>query len=261
MLESLHFTYDGKSSKDMGVVLVNPSGGLYKESFLPTRKIVSTTVAGRRNPFFQRVDDDPLSFSLSFMIEDWEKRNSLREISRWLYKDYYKPLRFESNPDVIYYAMFTGKSELNHNGLYEGYVTVNVELNSPYIYSIPHKESFRVTSSAQKKIYNNGDLPMRMKMKITKHGNGNISITNTENNDIFTLNNLLDGEVVTVDCPNEYLTSSLEERLSRYLVDNHNDVWLDIDPESDATFTFNGNFTLELTYEYAYLNTDIELGI
>jgi len=259
MLENLHFTYDGKSSRDFGVQLVNPSGGLYKEQFLPNRKIVETKVAGRHSSFFHRVDDDPLSFSLHIYLGEWEKRNNLRQISRWLYQDYYKPLIFESNPDVVYYAMIEGKSELTHNGLFNGYISLNIRMNSPYCYSIPHEDSFTVNSSKSMKIYNNGDLPMRMKMEITKNGNGNISIVNNRNGDRFELNNLLNREIVYVDCPNEYLSSSLEKSSGRYLVDNHNDVWLDIEAETDATLSFNGNFSIKLTYEYAYLNVDNEL--
>ena len=260
MLENLHFTYDGKSSKDFGVQLVNPSGGLYKESFLPNRKIVEKTVGGRHNPFFQRVEDDPLSFSLSICLTEWKKRNNLRQIARWLYQPYYKPLRFESNPDVVYYAMFQGNSDITHNGLFDGYITLNVRLNSPYPKSIQHEKTVTVNSSSTVEIYNNGDLPMRMKMEITKlKSDGNVTITNEDTGDVFELKDLLLNEVVYVDCVNEYLISSLEESSGRYLVDNHNDEWLIIEAETHATLKIETDATIKFTYEYAYLNVDIEL--
>ncbi len=259
MLENLHFTYDGKSSKDFGVVLVNPSGGLYKETFIPTRKIVETSVAGRRNPFFQRVDDDPLSFSFAIYLPEWEERNNLRQIARWLYQPYYKPLIFESNPDIVYYAMFIDKSELTHNGLYEGYISLTVRMNSPYIHSIPHEENFDINGKETKVIYNNGDLPMRMKMEIkNKQINHRVAMTIVETGEVLLLTNLLPNETVYVDCINEHITSSLEDT-GRYLIDNHNDQWLTIEPETSARLAINADASFKITYQYAYLNLDTEL--
>jgi len=39
MYQSLNFTFNGVSSEDMGVVIINEDGGLYKDIFLPQRSI------------------------------------------------------------------------------------------------------------------------------------------------------------------------------------------------------------------------------
>ena len=260
MLENLHFTYDGKSSKDFGVVLVNPSGGLYKEQFLPNRKIVETTVAGRYNPFLQRVDSDPLSFSLHIYMPEWEERNNLRQISRWLYQDYYKPLRFESNPDVIYYAILEGKSELTHNGLFQGYISLTVRLDSPFMYSPIHPKEFTVNGRVDFPIYNNGDLPMSLNIEFTKHeGDDHIYFINDDvaSQDVW-IENILPNEIVYYNGEIESVTSSLESQ-GRYLIDNHNDHWIIIEPETSNNIVFFGNYHVKLSYQYRYLNVDIEM--
>lgn len=251
MLESNHFNFNGISSKDMGVQIVNPSGGLYNEVFKANRKIVETNVPGRKAPYFKRVDEEPLSFPLSIWIKDWEKRNSLRSISRWLFQDYYKPLYFESEPGRIFYAMFQGKSDLLHNGLKEGYITLNVRTNAPDTFSPIHTDKFTVNGTRSIQYSNEGDEVIRPYIKLKMLRAGDISIKNEQNGQTLEVKNLLNEEEVIIDCVNEFIISGFEERLNRYLFDNHNDVWLDWDLD-DAIFTFNGNFNIEFSYEYSY---------
>lgn len=143
MKESTHFVYDGISSKDMGVFIGTTKTGLFEENFLPTRNIVERKIANRDKPYLQRVELDPLSFPLSFILEDWELSNDrdyVRKIARWLFQDYYKPLIFDSNPNRIFYALVEGSSSLFHNGLEDGYVEMNVRCDSPYAYSAEYYE-------------------------------------------------------------------------------------------------------------------------
>lgn len=256
MLESLSFTYDGFSCEDMGVVMINNGNGLYKETFLPTRKINETRVNGRPNPYFNGIESEPLSFPLSIYIADWKERKNLREIARWLFKPYYKKLTFQSNPDRVFYALFEGSSDLLHNGCKDGYITLNVRCNSPFAYSNPISYQFNVINTLEKVLFNEGDLLIRPKMKITQYGVDDIKIKNNANGQEFILKNVVIGEVVDVDCANESITSSLESVTNKYLYNDHNDVWLDFDENSNATFTFTGNFDVEMSFEYVYLAED-----
>ncbi|QJI52487.1 tail protein [Psychrobacillus phage Perkons] len=138
MLESTYFMYDGLSSKDFGVKIGTTKGGLYEESFLPTRNIIEKKVTHREKNYLQRVEHDPLSFSLPFYMEDWNNDNQLREIARWLFQPYYKPLILDSNPNRIFYAMINGSSKLFHNGLNQGYVEMEIRCDSPYSYTAEH---------------------------------------------------------------------------------------------------------------------------
>ncbi|RKI97921.1 phage tail protein, partial [Butyricicoccus sp. 1XD8-22] len=80
MLESTAFTFNYISSMDMGVFMIQDGNGLYNEPFLPQRSILETKVYGRKSPYFKGVDEEPLSFTLSFYIEGWKDRNNLRQI-------------------------------------------------------------------------------------------------------------------------------------------------------------------------------------
>lgn len=259
MLQSTSFTFDDISCEDMRVMMVSTQNGLYKDNFLPTRKIIEKTIASRNIPYFQRVDSEPLSFSISIYIENWEEENSIRRIAKWLYTDQYKPLWFSSNPHNIYYAMVEGSSELMHNGCNDGYINIKFRTTSPYSYSPVKNENNKliVTGNVSKMYYNEGDLPIRPFLVITKTvSDGDISITNTSTGETFELKGLRKDEVVTVDCANEILTSS-HEQYNRFLYDNHNDVWLDWYPDSNGNstkFSFNGNFDVDFTFQYTYLN-------
>lgn len=135
MKQSIQFMYDGVSSEDMGVFIAWNDDGLFEENFLPNRQIIEKKIANREKPYFQRVEHEPLSFSLSFAIADWENKDTLRRLARWFFQPYYKPLVFDSNPSRVFYAMFEGDSQLFHNGLNEGYIELNIRCDSPYGYS------------------------------------------------------------------------------------------------------------------------------
>ncbi|MGE7840773.1 phage tail domain-containing protein [Lysinibacillus sp. NPDC093712] len=255
MLQSMHFTYNGKSSRDMGVTLVH-EGGLYKDIFLPNRTLKEVKVNGKGRPYFKGVDINPLSFSLSFFIEEWEDRNNLRAISRWLFQDYYKPLILDFSTEMIFYAIIEGNSELIHNGCQEGYVTLNVRCDTYHTYSPLIPNYLEVRDSLSEEFFNEGDLDIRPQLKITKIGDGDISIKNELNEQEFILKGLYNNEVVLVNCENEEIMSSFQKSLNRYLFDNHNDVWLDFEAQTSAKFTFKGNFDCEFYYEYKYLNAD-----
>lgn len=256
MYQSLNFTYDGVSSEDMGVVLINEDGGLYKDIFLPQRSIREKKINGKDRPYFMGVENNPLSFSLSFFINQWEDRNNLREIARWMFTDYYKPLILESNPNRIFYAIIEGNSTILHNGCQNGYVTLNIKCDSPYSYSPLIRHDLSVRDNYEVYFYNEGDVTIRPQLKITKIGDGDISITNQNNGQEFKLSNLYNKEIILVNCENEEIVSSLQKSHKRYLHNNHNDIWLDFNRNSSAGFIFKGHFDCEFYLEYKYLNED-----
>lgn len=254
MLESLHFSFDGKSSQDKGVMMVKPNGGLYDEFFLPNRSIVEQSVPGRSAPYYVRVDSEPLSFPIAIALIDRDYRNQLRDVARWLFTDEYKPLYFESNPHRVFYAMFEGDSSLIHNGLKQGYITLNVRTNSPFGFSPPKSEILDVRGSLTKEFFNEGDVRIRPTLVITKRGVGNVSIRNNHTGEELIIQDMLDGEVATLDCTNEQIYSSYEKSVPRrYLFDKHNDVWLDWNSYENNQYTFTGDFVVDFQYQYAYL--------
>lgn len=256
MREATFFTFDGISSEDMGVQIASPNGGLFEDIFLPNRRISETVVRGRK-PYFLRVDEEPLSFPLTFFIYDWKNRDNIRAITRWLFKDYYKPLYFNTNPNRIFYTIIEGNSTLFHNGLKEGYVTLNIRCDSPYSYSpvqtLKGIESRASNSENKKTILSESDMPIKPVYRVFKRGgNGDISIENETTSQILTLSNLQDNEEIFIDCNNEEIVSSLEN-VGVYRYKDHNDVWTEF-AIGDNYLKFHGDFDLEITYEFIYLN-------
>lgn len=133
MKQAIQFMFDNVSSESMGVFIAWNSSGLFEEVFLPERSIIEKKVPNRAKPYFFGVDEDPLSFPVTIVIQDFTE-DKRRRVARWLFKNYYKPLVFDSDPNRYFQAILEGSSELIHNGA-EGYIEVNVRCDSPYGYS------------------------------------------------------------------------------------------------------------------------------
>jgi phage-related protein len=135
MLEGIHFSYDGVYSVDMGLLNCKINGGMFEETFLPTRKIIETKVSGRDKPYHQSVELEPLSFDLTFAFEYNYDERRIRDVAKWLLQSYYKPFYTVDNPNRIFYCMIEGDSKLVHNGLKQGYVTITMRCDSPYSFT------------------------------------------------------------------------------------------------------------------------------
>lgn len=261
MRESMSFTYDGVNSEDFGVVMINEGGGLYRDLFLPTRKVIEKTVAGNDRSYFRRIERTQVTFQMTIYIRDWKNKRTLRDVSRWLDQEWYKPLWFESNPNRIYYALIENDSELVHNGLMNGYVKVNVRCNSAYSFSQELTYTEKIRGTVTTNIYNDGDATCYPILKFKKIGNGDVVIKSTlegEQVNHMVIKDLLDGELVEIDCETQDISTNYEDR-GRFIFDNHNDDWLEFgignpyDGDASTKVEFSGDFDLEMIYQYKYL--------
>lgn len=135
MLEGIHFSYDGVYSYDKGLLNCKVDGGMFDETFLPSREIIETKISGRDKPYFQSVNLEPISFDLVFAFEYYYDEKLIREVARWLMQPYYKPFYTVDNPNRIFYCMYEGDSRLVHNGLKQGYIKLTMRCDSPYSYT------------------------------------------------------------------------------------------------------------------------------
>lgn len=257
----MSFTYDGINSEDYGVVMINEGGGLYRDLFLPNRKIVEKVVAGNNKSYFKRVERQQVTFDMTILVRDWKDKRTMRDISRWFDQDWYKPLWFESNPNRIFYALIENDSELVHNGLMNGYLKVKIKCNSAYSYSQVLKYRSQVRGSSSTSIYNDGDATCYPIMKIKKIGNGDITMKSYQEGELVNnviIKDLLDGELIEIDCESQDISTNYEDR-GRYIFDNTNDEWLEFrignpyDGDASTRIEFTGNFDLEMSYQYRYL--------
>lgn len=213
--DKFYFVFDGKNSKDFGILNAELSTGMYEESFGPSREIVETEVVGRDAPIFHGINDIKEPFDLNLIFEDDFDNEKLDDIQRWLFKDYYKPLYFEGNEDRIMYVTIIGDPSLIHNGLEQGYFTVTVHPKTPYKVSQIKTETVTVDAQGSIQISNYGHKDAYPELSIEKIGNGDLIIGIDGRN--VKIINLTDGESIYIDTLREIIETDI---VGEYRYDN-----------------------------------------
>lgn len=190
--EEIYFSYDGVSSRDFGLIAVDLGSGLFEEDLGPSRSIVKTETAKGNKTIFHGIKEESRNLSLTLAFEEGFDDALIDDIVRWLFKGYYKPLIFEKNPNRIMFAMLEGSSQIIHNGIEQGYFTINLDTNSPYIFSEEKTNTKTITTSGVLAVTNQGHLDAYPELSIKKVGAGdltigidgrNVKITNLDNNE------------------------------------------------------------------------------
>jgi len=257
LLESIHFRYgdEGKSeavhSSNLGIINVQVQSGLFSEVFLPTKTINETKIRGRDVPYPQGVEYSPLEFPLTLFFDEGYDSKKIREVARWLCKDYYAPLIFDSNPERIFYAQFVNESKLNHNGCNEGYVELTVRCNSPFTYShFKHSDDFYIDNQKLIEVRNDGDLPIKPEITIYKKGKEPLSIRNLSNqDDPFEFVELEDEETVYVDNQEEFIKTDITD-MDRF--DSFNDEFLTLERGVNRLLV-KGSCIIRFRYQFIFL--------
>lgn len=213
--DKLRFNYNGKSSEDFGLVAISLDSGMYEEVLVPSISVNETRPVNRDIPILHGVTREKRSFPLILAFEKDFNSDLIGGIIDWLFKDSYKPLYFEDGLDRIMFSMITGESSLTHNGLKQGYFTVNVETNSAYRYSrkierkIGVEKSYRVNNRGHKETYPKyliekigaGDLKLSVNGK-------NVLITNLEDKEVLKIDSLR--ETIETDIPGAYRYNNIK---------------------------------------------------
>lgn len=215
--ESLYFTFDGISSEEFGILNIEIAGsGLMQEPFLAERDIKESRVRGKDKSYYVEVDRKPFEFDLTFAFEDSYDSDKIREVANWLDVDYYKPLIFSENMERIFYAMPLSTSELNHNGMSEGYITIKFRCNSPYSYSPLYETEVydysTNTVSGTVLYYDNlGDTKLKPELwvQILEAGGSFKIVNNSNNGAIFELTSLALNETIYIDNENENIETDI----------------------------------------------------
>lgn len=207
----LYFNFNGKSSKDFNLVVVHVGGGMFDDSLLASRTANVTRPRGRNRVLLQGVEEEVLTFTLELGFKKDFTKEDVEKTVMWLRESQYRPLFFENQPDRVYNAMFVSDSRIIHNGLNQGYLTLNVETDSPHIFS-PYKltDKLTVVGNGTITIPNNGHEIVLPEISILKNGNGKITIVNeTDDGNIFELSNLTNGEDLYLDCYRETIETDI----------------------------------------------------
>lgn len=252
--ESLYFSYAGIKSTDYKLLNVNQNGGLFEETFLPTRSIIEEKVQGRDNPYFFGFDYSPLQFSVSFAFEDTWDDDRIRKVCSWLKQPYYQPLFFSNDINRIFYCVVVDDSQIIHNGMKQGYLNLTFRCNSPYTYTpttlSPTYDYSVNTSGTDLTFINLGSEPCQPDIWIQKIGNGDISIVNlSDGGREFKFTGLVDQEELNVDCENQDIETNLS---GTYRYNNFNNKFLTFPPGTNYLKVY-GNCKLQFRYRFKTL--------
>jgi len=250
--DSLYFTYDGVSCKNFGLVHINTDNGMFEEQFVASRDIVETKVNGNDTPLLHRVEESPLEFSMSIAFERKFTDKDIDNIIMWLFKDTYRPLYFDDKPNKIYHCMPIGDAQIIHNGLKEGYITIQMRCKSSRIESpLQVTQTYDLSNNAGTfniTIKNTGHTEIYPEISIQKIGSGNITIT--KNGEIFEIRDLTNLEDIYVNCEKEIIETDAVG-VYRYdkVVGDYHDMMMSL---GDNVFKVTGKCKIAFRYVLKY---------
>jgi phage-related protein len=189
---------------------------------------------------------------VSFYFDGGWDENKIRQVSRWLFQDYYKPLSFSDNPERIFFAVVDSDSSLFHNSLSEGYVTLSFRCDGPYSYSpVYQTDVYDISVDTIISISNTGDLPLYPEVSIQKTGIGDVSITNlTNGGNITKFTGLQDNETIYFNSENEDIETDIA---GTYRYDSYNCVRLEL-VVGVNNLKISGTCKIQFRYQYKLLS-------
>lgn len=248
--ESLYFSFAGRKSTDFGIINVSISDGLFEEQVVSNKTINEVKIRGNDKPYFIDVTKEPKQFQLRFYFEETWNDQLINDVIRWLNVDFYEPLFFSENIDRVFYAMPVDGINLIHNGLKQGYLTLNMRCDSPYSYG--HEQVtpwYECDNERMIELDNLGHFPIMPEIWIQKIGDGNISILNYSNGtDEFKFTGLKNNEELYVDGENEIVETNLP---NTYRLDNFSEYYVTL-VYGRNTLKVTGDCKIKFRYRYIF---------
>lgn len=210
--EKLYFNFDGLDSKGFNLVHIDLNGSMFEEALVSSREINETRIAGSDKPSFNRLELSPREFDLNLAFEDKFTDVQIDKIIRWLFADYYKPLYFIGNESKLVYCLPIGDPTLVHNGLKQGYFTLRMRCNSPFLYSpITVSELYDLSTMDKTVILSNkGHRNLYPEISIQKIDDGDITIINrTDGARFFEIKELTNMEKIYINCEKETIQTDI----------------------------------------------------
>lgn len=233
--ESKHFWFNGRKSTDFGIINISLSKELFDEQVVASKSINEMYIPGKKDPYFLDVSEEPKLIRLSFsFLEPWNDK-LIDEVIRWLNVDEYSPLFFEGDIDLLFYVIPIDGIHQMHNGLKQGYLTLNMRCDSGKSYSheiiTPEYDTKKLSEIQNKEmptivLGNKGHFPIYPKVWIEKIDDGDLTIINrTNNGNVFEFKNIDVGERLFIDCKNEIIETNKNKT---YRYDDFNDNYLEL---------------------------------
>ena len=272
--DELYFTYDGKSSDDLGIINVSIEEVWVDEPFLATAEISNVNIKGRDKPYFMGITRQPLRLNLTFAFAEGWDEDLIQEVAMLFHTDYYKPLSFSENEDRVFYCMYSGDPRILHYKLKQGYIEMELVCNDICAYSRVKEQTFTGSSlvlSEDGKYHitfsNRGNLPIYPEIILdTKsdptldedgfYDSEKLSIHTTEE---FKVNSL---EPITITVGEETVTEALhidgeneviESNTQLYRYNNHNGVFLKMVPGRNNLVINNTVDSIKFRWQFKLL--------
>ncbi|MFS0657343.1 phage tail protein [Niallia alba] len=220
---------------------------------MSNRTINEMTIRGHDKPYFFELTKEPLSFQLKFYFEDSWDDNLIHEVIKWLNVDYYQPLSFSENLDKVYYCMPVDSPELIHNGLKQGYISLNMRCDSPYVYGRQSTTKWYECKDTPItfEVLNKGHEDIYPFIYIQKIDFGNVTITNlSKANSVTSFQSLSHNEKLLVNGENHIIESDIP---NVYRYDNFNDFYLPLYVGNNR-IQVSGKCKIKFQYRYKFVS-------
>lgn len=281
MFQETYFTFDGVSSDEFGVILARTDNSMFSRTFATKRDIITEKVQHNPLPFDFGFDEETLQGNILIAGKETKlDAHKLSKIAAWLYKDEYKPLISNENPDIVFYVKFINEQELYLGAQDQGYITLSFVANAPWGWSRPYEYTVDLRKTGETEIivnnignesgYNGLTIDIELPSDITLP---NGTVKNFELSSIYTVCNtrtthlsdafaikdydiqgktiskysLKKGEVFHINMENKTVTSDSSTAPDRLV--NCNKKWVKlIQGENTLKLTGKGIFTVRCQY-------------
>lgn len=234
----------------MGVAHVSiDSSGLYSESLGGNRTIQEQQNSQTDRRYFKRLAIDPIEFDMHVLLYEDLEDYQIEEVISWLMNDYYEELFFEDEVDKVYYCMPISQPSISHNGLNQGYISLQMRCFDGYIYSQEINRTFDLSDNPLDgttfTLLNDGHTEVYPYVTIQAK-DSTIKINNLLSNEVTEFNGLTIGETITLDNENEEIETDV---VGEYRFDNHNDIFVRI-LKGVNKFKVTGKCIITFKYRY-----------
>lgn len=243
------FLYANESSDFYGVFLCSIGSVNTDTNDEESNLILSTTPYKDTWDFHGMEKVAPLQFNITIAKCDGTFFDAFEmiQIRKWLCKNNLNWLQVDQSDisDAYYFCSMTNPRPVDVGRRNAG-LEFTVTCNSPYAWTKLYDKTYTSTTTKQLQIniFSGFDeYAIRPILTIKPKVAGNISIKNITTNKILTFNDCKSNEIITLDCRNYKMKSSL----GRVLLDSWNKNILElIDGVNDIVLT--GNFTFQIQY-------------
>ena len=216
------FMFDGVPSEVYGLYIMDIDANAINQSMASSSmEIKEQKVFRRPTPYFLGATPSPkLQFEFSAYSEEGIDADTFQIIARWLFSSRkYKKLQIDQEDirNIYFNCIMNDPKIVRVGNIIQGF-TCTVLCDSPYAWLYPRTVSYTYTdpnlNDSPITFYNASDdsgsylYPDSLIITMNNFG-GNCRIVNTSDNDrTFLLSNLLAGEVITMDCNLQTISSS-----------------------------------------------------